>query len=345
MGVSRKCVPDSTGLRQSPGQAWRLVSNAISSFPDSPVAVGCSGGPDSAALATVAWDVCQAMGRPLTLLHVHHGLHPDADAWSQSVVKLAQMLDLPFAQQRVTVDRTLGHGTEGAARQSRYAALGDMMRATESGVLLLAHHRQDQAETVLFRLLRGAGVQGLQAMQPQTGRDGFMILRPWLELDRAEILEIIEDFSVKHGWLPVNDPSNTDPAYARGVLRTKLIPAIAQYWPQWASNLSRHARQAAETTEILNEVADQWLAELDLDPDGLSFSLKKWRLLSPPKQTLVVRRWLDKRGCRMPSEGRLAELLRQLQTVHAMGHDRALAWEHDGRVVRCEQGRVLCKDA
>lgn len=345
MGVSRKRVPDSTGLAQFPGQAWGLVSSAISDHPQSSIAVGCSGGPDSAALALVARDVCQAMGRTLTLLHVHHGLQADADTWSQSVRNLAQLLNVSLAEQRVNVDLTLGHGVEGAARNARYAALSDMMRETGSGVLLLAHHRQDQAETVLFRLIRGAGVQGLRAMQAQTVRNGIVILRPWLELDRSEILEIISHFSARHGWSPVQDPSNTDPAYARGVLRTKLIPEIAQYWPQWASNLSRHASQAAETTEILNEVADQWLAELEPDPNGESFSLKKWRLLSPPKQSLVIRRWLDKQGCRMPSHGRLAELLRQLQSVHAMGHDRVLAWEHDGHVVRCELGRVICRNA
>ena len=338
-------MPDTVQSALPPGQAWIRVSDAISIFPDTPIAVGCSGGPDSAALAVVARDVCQAQGRELTLLHVHHGLQADADAWSHSVQTLARRLDVPLTEQRVTVDLTLGHGVEGAARQARYAALNDMMRATGSGVLLLAHHRQDQAETVLFRLIRGAGVQGLQAMRAQSVREGIVILRPWLDLDRQDMLEIIGEFSQKHDWSPVSDPSNLDPSFARGVLRTKLIPEIAQHWPQWASNLARHARQASDMTELLSEWADQCLTELDLDSTEESFCLKKWRLLSPPKQGLVIRRWLEKKGCRMPSEARLLELMRQLQTVHAMGHDRALAWEHDGRVVRCQQGRVLCTKA
>lgn len=337
--------PDPVDLSGGSGQAWKLVSNAIAEFPQASVAVGCSGGPDSTALAIVARDACRAMGRRLSLLHVHHGLQGDADAWVGSVRELGRLLDVPVSEQRVSVDLSLGDGVEGAARHARYTALAHMMQTTESDILLLAHHRQDQAETVLFRLFRGAGVHGLQAMQAQTERDGMVILRPWLDVDRQDILAVVNSFSAKHAWIPVQDPTNTDPSYARGVLRSRLIPEIAQHWPQWASSLSRHARQAAEACALLNEVADEWLFELDTDEAGASFSLKKWRSLGSARQVLVIRRWLEKQGCRMPSEARLAELVRQLQTVHAMGHDRALAWEHDGRLVRCMQGRVCCANA
>ncbi len=342
-----KCLPErapnSNDLDRLPGQAWKLVSNAIGEFPQASVAVGCSGGPDSAALAIVARDVCLAMGRRLSLLHVHHGLQADADAWARSVRELGRLLDVPVSEQRISVDLSLGDGVEGAARRARYSALTHMMQTTESDVLLLAHHRQDQAETVLFRLFRGAGVHGLQAMQSQSERNGMLILRPWLELDRHDVLAIVDSFSAQHAWTPVQDPTNTDLAYARGVLRSKLIPEIAQHWPQWASSLSRHARQAAEAGALLDEVADEWLSALDPGATDASFSLKPWRDLPPTRQHHVLRRWLAKQGCRMPSEARLAELVRQLQTVHAMGHDRDLTWEHDGRIVSCERGRVICR--
>ena len=340
-----ECVPDSVDVNGAPGPAWKLVSNAIAAFPQASVAVGCSGGPDSAALAIVARDVCQSMGRRLSLLHVHHGLQADADAWARSVRELGRLLDVPVSEQRVNVDLRLGDGVEGAARQARYTALAHMMQTTSSDILLLAHHRQDQAETVLFRLLRGAGVHGLQAMQAQSERDGMLILRPWLDLDRPAVLAILDSFSAQHAWVPVQDPTNTDPAYARGVLRSKLIPEIAQHWPQWASSLARHARQAAEAGALLDEVADEWLSALEPGACHESFSLKRWRDLPAARQHLVLRRWLSKQGCRMPSEARLAELVRQLQTVHALGHDRALTWVHDGRVVSCERGRVTCKPA
>lgn len=338
-------VPDSVDVSGARGQAWTLVSNAIAVFPQASVAVGCSGGPDSAALAIVARDICQSMGRRLSLLHVHHGLQADADAWAQSVRELGRLLDVPVMEQRVSVDLRLGDGVEGAARQARYTALAHMMQTTGSDVLLLAHHRQDQAETVLFRLFRGAGVHGLQAMQAQSERDGVLILRPWLDLDRPAVLAIVDRFSAQQAWIPVQDPTNTDPTYARGVLRSKLIPEIAQHWPQWASSLSRHARQAAEAGALLDEVADEWLSALDPGTGDESFSLKRWRDLPAARQQLVLRRWLAKQGCRMPSEARLAELVRQLQTVHALGHDRALTWEHDGRIVYCERGRVTCRQA
>lgn len=336
-------MPDPSRAGTPPGDAWRLVHDAIVAHPDIPVAVGCSGGPDSSAMAMVARDVCRFLGRSMTILHVHHGLQDQADQWSDVVHRLADLLDVPLSAQRIQIDLTLGQGVEGAARQARYKALHDMMRTSGCGVLMLGHHRQDQAETVLFRLIRGAGVQGLRAMEHQSVRDGMLILRPWLELDRECVLEIVERFSAVHDWHPVDDPTNLDPSYARGALRSKLIPELARHWPQWSLNLSRHARQAAQASEILNEVAAEMLASLEPSEDGASFSLRAWRELSPARQSLVLRHWLARHGCQMPSEGKLAELVRQLQTVHALGHDRSLTWRHAGLVVRCERGRVICR--
>lgn len=336
-------MPDRSWAGTPPGEPWRLVHDAIVDHPDVPVAVGCSGGPDSSALAMVARDVCRSLGRPMTILHVHHGLQDQADQWSDVVHRLAELLDVPLSARRIQVDLSLGQGVEGAARQARYKALDDMMRSSGCGLLLLGHHRQDQAETVLFRLIRGAGVQGLRAMEHRSVRDGMLILRPWLELDRDHLLEIVELFSAAHDWQPVDDPTNLDPSYARGALRSKLIPELARHWPQWALNLSRHARQAAQASEILNEVAAEMLASLEPSDDGASFSLRAWRELSPARQNLVLRHWLSRQGCQMPSEGKLAELVRQLQTVHALGHDRSLTWRHAGLVVRCERGRVICR--
>lgn len=306
-----------------------------------PVAVAFSGGADSAALAIASASVCRASQRPLFLFHVHHGLYEQADEWTERAAKLASQLEVPFIATQVNVAVDSGKGLEASARNARYQALAKLAEKHSLNGLLLAHHRQDQAETVLLRLLRGAGVQGLAAMQTDSTRQGLRLLRPWLDIDRSELLALVAAHTQRTGWLPVVDPSNTDPQYARGALRRELLPALNQHWPAWQQTLSRHARQATEAIEILSEVAATDLASLEPATEDHSFSLKHWRNLSPGRQTLVLRYWLQQQGVAMPGDRRLAELLRQLRQLHALGHDRDLLWRHDSFVLRCHQGRVM----
>jgi len=306
-----------------------------------PVAVALSGGADSAALAIAAARICQDTKRPLHFFHVHHGLFAQADLWVDQVRALACLLDTPIEVSYVEVAQDSGLGLEGAARESRYAALVAMAERQQIQALLLAHHRQDQAETVLLRLLRGAGVQGLAAMQSDITRQGLRMLRPFLDIERSDLLDYVAAFSGRTGWLPVQDPSNTDPKYARGALRSGLLPVLQTHWPAWQQTLTRHARQAAETVEILDEVAASDLARLDPDPLDKSFSLKCWRELSHARQALVLRYWLQQQGVAMPGDRRLADLLRQLRQLHALGHDRDLLWQHGQTELRCRLGRVV----
>ena len=307
---------------------------------DEPVAVACSGGADSAALAMIAAALCRKQSRPLYLFHIHHGLYAQADEWQSRVEQLAVRLGLPVVVSQVQVRTDSGKGIEAAARHARYQALSRMAADHQLNALLLAHHRQDQAETVLLRLLRGAGVQGLTAMHAEVQRGGLRLLRPWLGIDRSELLALVAAFSLRTGWQAVDDPSNTDRQYARGALRRDVLPALDMHWPAWRQTLARHARQAQEAIEIMGEVAAADLKSLDHhEPDG-SFSLKLWRLLSPARQALVLRYWFEQQGVAMPGDRKLAELLRQLRQLHQLGHDRDLLWRHDSYVVRCRQGRV-----
>ncbi len=318
------------------------LRDALARLPaHAPVAVALSGGVDSAALAIVAATVCRDQGRGLHLFHIHHGLFPQADDWTARVQVLAQQLTVPLRVCQVQVEQGLGLGVEAAAREARYTALAEMAARVGVVALLLAHHRQDQAETVLLRLLRGTGVRGLAAMQPDAQRAGMRLLRPWLDLDREHILTLVDRYAHQTGWQPVQDPSNIDPSYARGALRKELLPVLHKFWPAWAVTLSRHARQSGEAADILDEVARDDLAGLHPDPVDGSFSLKDWRLLSAGRQALVLRYWLHGQGTAMPSDRRLAELLRQFRQLHALGHDRELLWQHGSRVVRCVRGRVI----
>ena len=318
-----------------------LKTALLTVAPQAPVAVALSGGADSVALALVAAEHCASTARPLLFFHVHHGLMSQADAWVEHLQNFSQDLNIPLHVRHVQVDLAAGLGVEGAARDARYTALAQLCLEHGVAALLLAHHRQDQAETVLLRLLRGSGVAGLAAMQSEAQREGMRLLRPWLDVDRAELLAVAHAYEQRTGWAAVQDPSNTDPKYARGALRHALTPVLNTYFPAWRQTLVRHARQAGEVNEVLAEVAALDLAALDVNPEDQSFSLLHWRALSPARQALVVRHWLQGQGVAMPGERRLAELLRQLRQLHALGHDRELLWQHGAVVVRCKQGRVV----
>ena len=318
------------------------LRRALQALPQPPgrFAVAVSGGADSAMLALHAAAVARELGASVALLHVHHGLQAAADGWLDQVEALAGLLGLPLRQARVEVDAAGGKGIEAAARDARYAALARLAADEGVGLILLAHHRNDQAETVLLRLLRGTGLAGMAAMAPLTSRHGLTYLRPWLEQDRETILLAARQFADATGWQPVQDPTNADPRYTRAALRELLAPALDARWPGWRGIVARHARHMAEAGEILDEVAREDFAALEPDTDGISFSLAAWRQLSPARQVHVLRHWLERNGARMPTEARMNDLLRQLRGLHSLGHDRQLRVEQAGHVVRCHRGRV-----
>ncbi len=324
-----------------PEAPLRALQQALTNFSsDQAVAVALSGGTDSVALALVAAEVCAQRAQPLYFFHIHHGLMPEADAWAELLTELSHALAVPLIVRHVHVDLGQGLGTEASAREARYQALASLAAEHQVVAIMLAHHQQDQAETVLLRLLRGAGVLGLSAMQEDVSRMGIRLLRPWLEIERAELVTIARDYAHRTGWHAVEDPSNVDPQYKRGAFRTELVPVLEQHWPAWRQTLVRHARQAADVSEILEEVAVLDWQTLEPDASGQSFSLKAWRELSPARQALVLRYWLDQQQVAMPGERRLADLMRQLRQLHALGHDRELLWQHGSHIVRCLRGRV-----
>ncbi|VFR27195.1 tRNA(Ile)-lysidine synthetase [plant metagenome] len=306
---------------------------------DAPWAVAVSGGVDSAMLAVLASHA--AGNRPLYLFHVHHGLFGQADLWAEQVEQLGQALKLPVRVAHTVVDTTAGQGTEAAARQARYAALEKL--AGELGVttILLAHHLGDQAETVLLRLLRGTGPTGLAAMAAETRRNGIRYVRPWLEADRALIIDAARRYGDATGWRAATDPSNADPRYTRAAVRTLLAPSLDTRWPGWRAILARHARLTAQASVLLDEVARADFAKLDPSEDASSFSLAAWRELDAVHQAHVLRHWFDRNGLRMPTEARLEALVRQLRQLHQLGHDRQMLFDHAQARVRCVQGRVL----
>jgi len=345
MGDSKKCVPSwgVWGGLPTPALTQPIQLLLKQSLPTGPIAVACSGGPDSVALAVATATLCKAWQRPWYLFHIHHGMQSQADQWSRDVEQLGQILGATVLVAHVKVDLTLGQGPEGSARAARQQALHDLAISHGVGGILLAHHAQDQAETVLLRLLRGSGVAGMAGMQMVTtySQQPVLWFRPWLDLAKPEILELVQAFSQATGWQPVVDPSNLDSRLGRGALRSQIIPALAARWPAWVNNLSRHAQQAEQASVLLDEYADDLLKRVGFGHVGHSFDLKAWRDLTQPQQTLILRRWLALADVAMPTAGRLDELLKQLKGLHALGRDRDLRWQHGHHVVQCLNKRVV----
>ena len=268
------------------------------------VAIALSGGRDSAALlhACAAWRDAGARVQ-LVALHIHHGLHADADVWECACRRMAQAVGVTFHARRVNVAVDAGRGVEEAAREARYAALEALCTETGASILLTAHHQDDQAETVLLQLMRGAGLDGLAAM-PMARAGAVTLLRPWVDAPRSEI----ELYAHAHALCWVEDPSNTDARYARNALRP-LLAGMADHFPAYREALSRSAAHLADAAALIDEIAQ---ADLSQVASANELNVAALSALSAPRQRAVLRAWLAKAGMRALSSRRLEDLHTQL---------------------------------
>jgi tRNA(Ile)-lysidine synthase len=206
-------------------------------------------------------------------LHVHHGLSPQADAWRDRLGRVCRRwrrgaaADLRFVPLHVKVDPRSSAGLEAEARQRRYEALTRAAHSEGARVVLLAHHRDDQTETVLLQALRGAGPAGLSAMPRQIERDGLLWIRPWLGRPRSAI----EAYLHRYRLNPVEDESNLDPRFSRNRLRHQVVPAVRASFPEVDTAMAAVARHAQDAAACLDELARMDLARCrGQGPDRLS---------------------------------------------------------------------------
>lgn len=307
------------------------------------VAIGLSGGADSSMLLATLAPLVRLLDINLHVLHIHHGLMDDADSWAKHCQSLATYLGFECAVLRVEVERQSGLGEEAAARVARYQAYSQYCENHGIDDFILAHHLNDQAETLLLRLLRGTGVKGMGGMLETHRYGGVVYHRPWLGVERQVITEAAALFTELSGFEMIRDPSNLDPRYKRAAVRRLLIPGLDQAWPQWKQSLSRHARHMLDAQVLLDELAEEDLQSLDLRDDSKDFCLASWRKLSARRQANVLRYWLTLHDIPMPTERRLNDWLRQLREVHQLGFDRGLRLKHQDCLIVVERGRVqLC---
>ena len=275
--------------------------------------VAYSGGMDSTVLLAAMAQLADRLAPDgLRAVHVHHGLHAQADAWADACRAQCAALAVPLTVVHVDARSARGESPEAKAREARYAALDAALAPGE--VLLTAHHADDQLETVLIQLLRGAGVPGLAAMPRETVFGPGLHQRPLLAFGRAAL----QAWARAHG-LPagIEDPANRELRFSRNHLRHEVLPAIRAHWPGAARAAARAARHCAEAAGLLDELAAQDAADCRA---GEALDITAMRSLSAARCRNLVRWQCRRQGLPVPDERRLATLLDQL--FAAAGHRR-----------------------
>jgi len=292
------------------------------------IAVAFSGGIDSTVLAHLLSKQRRRFAS-LRLLHVDHGLQAASRDWSRHCAEVARSLRLPFVPLEATIRRRRGESPEAAAREARYALLAMVLEPGE--VLVTAQHRDDQVETLLLQLFRGAGVAGLAAMPAIADFGAGRICRPLL----AETRENIERYAREKRLRWVEDPTNMETQFARNFLRAKVLPVIRQQWKGVDAAVARSASHMAEAGRLLGQVGrvDQGRVA---DGDGLSVA--GLRALPPARRRNALRAYIGSRGVELPPTSQMAELGGALLAAREDAQPE-VRWH--GAVMRRRAGRLV----
>lgn len=284
---------------------WRQRRPEDAAFP---LGIAYSGGADSTALLSAA---CACWPSQVVALHVNHGLQAAAGDFEQHADAFCVALGVPLHVACVDARHAPGESPEAAARRARYRALADLAVGAGVSTVLLGQHADDQAETLLLALSRGAGLPGLAGMGESFERHGVRFARPLLPLAADDIRASMVAAGI--GW--IEDATNADPAYTRNRIRAQVLPSLQQVFPRFRETFARSARHAAQAQALLQDIADEDLRALGEPP-----VIAGLRALSPSRQANALRRWLAQRHGAAASTAQLDELQRQLAACTTRGH-------------------------
>lgn len=287
--------------------------------------IAYSGGLDSHVLLHMMASIRESLaGFQIRAMYVNHGLQQEADSWSDHCQNACRELSVPFETTKLSLKKDTGESVEALAREGRYGALERSLQKGE--VLLTAHHQNDQAETLLLQLFRGAGVNGLSSM-PIVSDFGVGLrnqhMRPLLGFSR----ESLNDYAKTYQLETIEDPSNLDVRFDRNFLRQTIIPQLKSRWQGLNKVLSRVATIQSETKALLDEVANEDLNCLQEDGrDKNKLSIAAFKKLSKPRQKLVLRYWIKHQGYLAPSNKKIDHFFSDVLSAQA---DAApvLAWQ------------------
>ncbi|AOG21956.1 tRNA lysidine(34) synthetase TilS [Acidovorax sp. RAC01] len=286
---------------------------AIECFaPTLPLAIGLSGGADSTALAVAC---ARRWPGQIQAIHVHHGLQPAADGFARHCEALCSTLGVALTVCRVNATAAPGQSPEDAARKARYEAFDTVALAANGSFAIksiaLAQHADDQAETLLLALSRGAGVAGLAAMPARWERGGVAWHRPLLQVPGADVRRWL----LEQGIAWVEDPTNSDTRFTRNRIRAQLLPAVEAVFPAFRDTFARTAANAWQAAGLLGEIAQEDLARVGVPP-----ALAQLQQLSRARQANALRHWLRHHHQTTPSAAQLAEMLDQIAACTTRGH-------------------------
>jgi tRNA(Ile)-lysidine synthase len=280
--------------------------------PQLPLAVGYSGGADSTALLLAC---AERWPGQVHAIHVHHGLQAAADGFAAHCADQCAHIGVPLHLRHVDARPQPGQSPEDAARQARYKAFEAQVLSLQEHVAIhsiaLAQHADDQVETLLLALSRGAGVAGLAAMPMEWQRAGLHWHRPLLRVAGAELRAWLR----ARGAHWIEDPTNTDQRYTRNRIRAQLLPVLEVAFPHFRETFARSSAHAAQASELLQEVAQQDLALVGVPP-----RIAALRGLSLARQANVLRHWLRTAHQTTPGAAQLAQLQQQLAACATRGH-------------------------
>ncbi len=282
--------------------------------------IAFSGGMDSTALVHAMAHIQNELTADVRAIHINHGLHPDADSWQAHCEKQCKQLGIPLSCETVQVEQTARQSPEAQARKARYAAMIERMSGDD--MLLTAHHAEDQAETVILNLMRGAGVDGLAAIQPLRRTGDTWLGRPLLHWRRQQLCQ----FLTRENITFVDDPSNDDLAIRRNYVRHEILPRLTRMWPAATEQLNKSAELVRSASSILKSVA---AADLAICQGARCYEINVQSLyeFDIDRQALIVRQWARANDLPTPDQRQLIELLRQL---HHARDDTALCLKWPG---------------
>jgi tRNA(Ile)-lysidine synthase len=264
-----------------------------------------SGGLDSHALLHALVALGERLPSPLRAIHVDHGLQEQSAAWAGHCASVCRELNIPLETFSLQLTPAQGESLEAVAREARYGLLARELKPGE--VLLTAHHQDDQAETLLLQLLRGAGISGLAAMPPLTEFAQGRHARPLLNVTRDELLR----YATRAGLRWIEDASNRDIAFDRNYIRHQVIPLLKARWPAMASTLSRSARHCAEADRLIETLLSRTLERIHQPADG-TLSVAALNALPADQQSALLRLWFGQRGVPSPASAILQRIISEV---------------------------------
>lgn len=274
-----------------------------------PLVVAYSGGADSSALLLAC---AKRWPGQIKAVHIHHGLQKAADDFASHCQTVCDALNVPLVIQKVDARHSLGESPEDAARKARYKALASAIELNFSDAkdVALAQHADDQIETLLLALSRGAGLPGIAAMPAVFERSGLTFHRPWLQVPSQQLRHWLT--SINHLW--IEDPSNTDIQLTRNRIRHVVLPALEKAFPQFRQTFARSAAHAAQAQTVLDE-----MAQIDWNAMQVQAQIVGLQALSDARMVNVLRFWLKNYGVQS-STAQLHELMAQVRACTTRGH-------------------------